>query len=140
MFLATEGAGVNPKPRGLADSEHPSPLHRRARPPCPRRRQRRAPAPRDSLRRMQPPRLSADDLGVGKSDTMGSSTGPPQVDRRARIESADRAAGLARTALARPRAPFRALPPRYIVVDTEWQRLTLVEGGKPVAEWPVSTA
>ena len=71
---------------------------------------------------------------------MGSSTGPPQVDRRARIESAERAAGLARTALSRPRAPFRALPPRYIVVDTEWQRLTLVEGGRPVAEWAISTA
>jgi UDP-N-acetylmuramate--alanine ligase len=71
---------------------------------------------------------------------MGSSTEPVPADRRARVESADRAAGLARTALSRPRAPFRALPPRFLVVDTDLQRLTLVEGGKAVAEWPASTA
>jgi UDP-N-acetylmuramate--alanine ligase len=89
---------------------------------------------------MQGHRPSADDAGVGKSDTMGSSTEPAQGERRARIESADRAAGLARTALSRPRAPFRALPPRFLVVDTDLQRLTLVEGGKAVGDWPVSTA
>ncbi|HEY2955253.1 MAG TPA: L,D-transpeptidase family protein [Candidatus Eisenbacteria bacterium] len=53
---------------------------------------------------------------------------------------ADRAAGLARAALSRPRSPFRALPARLLVVDTARQRLALVEGGRSVAEYPVSTA
>ena len=51
-----------------------------------------------------------------------------------------RAAGLARTALSRPRAPFPALPARYVVVDTERQRIALVEGGRVTLEHPVSTA
>ena len=71
---------------------------------------------------------------------MRSSSEPAQADRRARVESPDRAAGLARTALSRPHQPFRALPPRLLVVDPARQRLTLVEGGAVVAEYPVSTA
>ena len=51
-----------------------------------------------------------------------------------------RAVGLARTALSRPLAPFRALPARYLLVDTARQRLALIEAGSSVAEYPVSTA
>jgi len=71
---------------------------------------------------------------------MGSSAKPAAADRVAGTERGARTVGLARTALSRPLAPFRALPPRYLVVDTERQRLALVENGAVVAEHPVSTA
>ncbi len=53
---------------------------------------------------------------------------------------ASRALALARAALARPRAPFRELPSRLLLVDVERQRLTLIEDGRPVADYLVSTA
>jgi UDP-N-acetylmuramate--L-alanine ligase len=46
----------------------------------------------------------------------------------------------ARSALARPLSPFPELPPRLVVVDADRQRLTLLEAGRAVASWPVSTA
>jgi UDP-N-acetylmuramate--alanine ligase len=55
-------------------------------------------------------------------------------------EAASRALALARAALARPRAPFRELPSRLLLVDIERQRLTLFEDGRPAADYPVSTA
>jgi len=51
-----------------------------------------------------------------------------------------RAQALAQAALARPASPFRELPERLIVVDVAWQRLTLIESGLEIAEYPVSTA
>ncbi len=54
--------------------------------------------------------------------------------------SAERALALSRAALERPQAPFDRLPARWIVVDVDDQRLTLVEHGRPVASWPVSTS
>lgn len=53
---------------------------------------------------------------------------------------AGRALTLARGALERPGAPFRDLPHRLLVVDIERQRLSLVEAGQVIAEYPVSTA
>jgi UDP-N-acetylmuramate--alanine ligase len=50
-----------------------------------------------------------------------------------------RALELARAALARPGAP-PALPDRLIVVDVVRQTATLIEAGRAVAAWPVSTA
>jgi UDP-N-acetylmuramate--alanine ligase len=47
---------------------------------------------------------------------------------------------LARAALARPRAPFRELPDRMLIVDVDRQRLSLVEAGRVVASYAVSTA
>jgi UDP-N-acetylmuramate--alanine ligase len=55
-------------------------------------------------------------------------------------EAASRALALARAALARPRAPFRELPSRLLLVDVERQRLTLFEDGRPAADYLVSTA
>ncbi len=53
--------------------------------------------------------------------------------------TAARALELAREALARPGAP-EALPSPLLVVDAERQVAVLLEGGEPVAAWPVSTA
>ena len=47
---------------------------------------------------------------------------------------------LARAALARPRSPFDSLPDRLVLVDVSRQRLTLIEGERPVSEYPASTA
>ncbi|HET7226447.1 MAG TPA: L,D-transpeptidase family protein [Candidatus Eisenbacteria bacterium] len=47
---------------------------------------------------------------------------------------------LARDALARPHAPFRSLPARVLVVDVATQRATLLEAGRELGSWPVSTA
>ncbi len=47
---------------------------------------------------------------------------------------------LARDALARPRAPFRALPARVLAVDVAAQQLAVIESGEVVAVYPVSTA
>ena len=71
---------------------------------------------------------------------MGSPVQDARTGRAAAPERGSRVIGLARTALSRPLAPFRALPPRYLVVDTERQRLALVENGAVVAEHAVSTA
>ncbi|HEV2105543.1 MAG TPA: L,D-transpeptidase family protein [Candidatus Eisenbacteria bacterium] len=49
-------------------------------------------------------------------------------------------ADLVARALARPQSPFRAPPPRLLLVDVERQRLHLLEHGRPAGEWPVSTA
>lgn len=51
-----------------------------------------------------------------------------------------RALALARTALERPAAPFRDLPPRLLVVDVERQALALLESGRLAAAYAVSTA
>jgi len=51
-----------------------------------------------------------------------------------------RAQALAVAALSRPGSPFRALPERLLVVDAGWQRLTLIESGLEIADYPVSTA
>lgn len=51
-----------------------------------------------------------------------------------------RALALARSALLRPGAPFRDLPPRLLVVDVERQLLTLWISGRLVARHVVSTA
>lgn len=51
----------------------------------------------------------------------------------------DRAFALARTALARPGAP-KILPDRLLVVDTERQTATWLDGEAASASWPVSTA
>ena len=53
--------------------------------------------------------------------------------------SAARALDLARDGLSRQGAPA-SLPDRLLVVDAERQVATWLEGGKPVAAWPVSTA
>jgi len=50
-----------------------------------------------------------------------------------------RALDLARAALTRPGAP-PALPDRLLVVDVARQTATLIEAGRAVAAWPVSTA
>ncbi len=55
-------------------------------------------------------------------------------------EAETRALALARAALARVAAPFRELPPRLILVDVERQLLSLIESGREVAVYPVSTA
>src|SRR3989442_14838117 len=55
-------------------------------------------------------------------------------------EMAPAALDLARAELARPGTPFPSLPERLLVVDVPRQRLTLVEGGQPGAEFAVSTA
>lgn len=47
---------------------------------------------------------------------------------------------LARDALARPQAPFRALPERVLVVDVAAQRAALIEHGAVTGGWPVSTS
>jgi UDP-N-acetylmuramate--alanine ligase len=51
-----------------------------------------------------------------------------------------RALALARSALTRPASPFRELPPRVLVVDVERQVLTLLDSGRAVARYTVSTA
>lgn len=51
-----------------------------------------------------------------------------------------RATSLALRALDRPRAPFRTLPPRLLVVDVERQTLSLIADGAEIAIYPVSTA
>ena len=53
--------------------------------------------------------------------------------------SAARALELVREGLARVGAPPE-MPERMLVVDAERQVATLIEGGTPVAAWPVSTA
>jgi len=53
--------------------------------------------------------------------------------------SSARALELLREGLTRPGAPG-VLPERLLVVDVERQVATLIEGGTPVAIWPVSTA
>jgi UDP-N-acetylmuramate--L-alanine ligase len=53
--------------------------------------------------------------------------------------SSDRALELVREGLTRKGAPA-AIPERMLVVDAERQAATLIEGGRPVASWPVSTA
>ena len=53
--------------------------------------------------------------------------------------SAARALDLVREGLLRKGAPEQ-LPERLLVVDAERQVATLIEGGAPVAAWPVSTA
>lgn len=50
-----------------------------------------------------------------------------------------RALDLAQAALSRPGAP-PALPDRLVVVDAERQTATLIDAGRAVAAWPVSTA
>src|SRR5215831_459728 len=47
---------------------------------------------------------------------------------------------LASAALARPASPFRELPPRVLLVDVARQRLDLIEEGRLVAAFEVSTA
>ena len=47
---------------------------------------------------------------------------------------------LAQRDLSRPDAPLTSLPERYLVADVDRQRLTLVEGGRAAAEFPISTA
>ena len=44
------------------------------------------------------------------------------------------------TALGRPHAPHRELPPRLVLVDVGAQRVHLVEGGEVTGSWPASTA
>jgi lipoprotein-anchoring transpeptidase ErfK/SrfK len=56
------------------------------------------------------------------------------------LAEGSRALALARAACERPGAPFRELPARLLVVDVEWQRLILLDDGRPVAAYPVSTA
>jgi len=51
-----------------------------------------------------------------------------------------RAQALALAALARPASPFRELPERLLVVDAGWQRLSLIESGLEIVDFPVSTA
>jgi len=55
-------------------------------------------------------------------------------------ERTQRAIRLARSALARPLTPFTSLPERLVVVDVSHQCLTVLEGGKWVADYPISTA
>lgn len=55
-------------------------------------------------------------------------------------DTTPRAITLARAALQRPLAPFRSLPERLIVVDVPQQRLTILEDGEAIADYPVSTA
>lgn len=62
------------------------------------------------------------------------------MDSSPRAAHDARAPGLARSALGRPRAPFRALPARMLVVDVERQRLAWIDQGRVMAEYPVSTA
>jgi len=50
------------------------------------------------------------------------------------------ALALAERALKRPGSPFRAVPERLLVVDVPSQRLTLIDHGRAVADFPVSTA
>jgi UDP-N-acetylmuramate--alanine ligase len=47
---------------------------------------------------------------------------------------------LALAALARPGAPFHELPRRLLVIDVPWQRLSLIESGLEIADYPISTA
>jgi UDP-N-acetylmuramate--L-alanine ligase len=47
---------------------------------------------------------------------------------------------LALGALARPGSPFRDLPPRCLVVDVERQRMGLLEGGRLLGDYRISTA
>lgn len=51
-----------------------------------------------------------------------------------------RALALARLGIERPQSPFRALPPRLLVIDVERQRLYLLEDERLVREAVVSTA
>jgi len=51
-----------------------------------------------------------------------------------------RAQALAVAALSRPGSPFRDLPARLLVADAGWQRLTLLESGQEIADYPISTA
>src|SRR5206468_728210 len=55
-------------------------------------------------------------------------------------ENDARALALVRAALARPQAPSRDLPGRVLLVDVLRQRLTLIQEGRPVAAYSVSTA
>ncbi len=43
-------------------------------------------------------------------------------------------------ALARPRAPFREPPARFVIVDVAGQRVLLLEKGRPTLSWPASTS
>src|SRR4030067_392527 len=52
----------------------------------------------------------------------------------------DPGAALAREALGRPRSPYRELPERLVLVDVARQCLELIEGGRVVRGYPVSTA
>jgi UDP-N-acetylmuramate--alanine ligase len=54
--------------------------------------------------------------------------------------AAARAVALARTALARPGAPSHELPQRLVVVDVEYQSLSLIESATEIVRYPVSTA
>jgi len=47
---------------------------------------------------------------------------------------------LARAALTRPHSPLRELPERLLIVDVERQRAHLLERGRALGEWPVSTS
>jgi len=47
---------------------------------------------------------------------------------------------LAVAALSRPGSPFRDLPARMLVADAGWQRLTLLESGLEIADYPISTS
>ena len=47
---------------------------------------------------------------------------------------------LAMAALARPHSPLRELPGRLLIVDVERQRLHLIDGGRSIGDWPVSTS
>lgn len=54
--------------------------------------------------------------------------------------SAQRALALARNALSRRGAPLRDQPARLLLVDVRRQRLVVIEGGRAVGEYLVSTA
>jgi UDP-N-acetylmuramate--alanine ligase len=54
--------------------------------------------------------------------------------------AAERALALARAALDRAGSPYRVLPERLLVVDVDRQVLMLIEAGRALASWPVSTA
>jgi UDP-N-acetylmuramate--alanine ligase len=52
----------------------------------------------------------------------------------------DRALGIVRAGLSRPRSPFLELPPRLVLVDVALQRLSLIERSRVATSFPVSTA
>jgi len=54
--------------------------------------------------------------------------------------ASERALALARGALARSASPHRELPARLLLVDVRRQRLVLIESGRVLGEYPVSTA
>ena len=56
------------------------------------------------------------------------------------LETSEQSVALARAALERERSPFRTLPRRLVLVDVRRQRLALIEDGRVLVEYPVSTA